>query len=131
MIALDTNVIVRYVMQDDARQAAQATRLIESLSSDEPGFVTQIAVVELGWVLTSAYGLGRDQVGAIVTQLLRTAELVVECSDQIWKALRSFGTGRADLSDCLMQVIAAEAGCSRTVTCDRHAAKSGGMVLLV
>ncbi len=51
MIGLDTNVVVRYIMQDDPKQSPKATRLIESLTSDAPGFVPLVAVIELVWVL--------------------------------------------------------------------------------
>ena len=62
MIGLDTNVLVRYVMQDDPKQALKATALIESLTDDNPGFITVISVLELYWVLTACYGLTNDQV---------------------------------------------------------------------
>ena len=52
MIGLDTNVLVRYIMQDDARQSLSATKLMESLTVDEPGFVSLVSVVELGWSCT-------------------------------------------------------------------------------
>ena len=54
MIGLDTNVLVRYIMQDDAKQSLKATKLMESLTVDEPGFVSLVAVVKLGWVLSSS-----------------------------------------------------------------------------
>ena len=72
MIGLDTNVLVRYLMQDDAKQAAKATRLMESLTVEVPGFVSIVSVVELGWVLTSAYGLTRSQLEQALEALLRT-----------------------------------------------------------
>jgi predicted nucleic-acid-binding protein len=53
MMGLDTNVMVRYIMQDDAKQSAQAARLLDALSVDKPGFVTLVSVVELVWVLSS------------------------------------------------------------------------------
>jgi predicted nucleic-acid-binding protein len=52
MIGLDTNVLVRYIMQDDVKQAAKATKLMESLSAQAPGFITLVSVVELVWVLS-------------------------------------------------------------------------------
>lgn len=63
MIGLDTNVLVRYIMQDDTKQSAKATQLIESLTSDEPGFIAMVSVVELYWVLTSSYGLAINRWG--------------------------------------------------------------------
>ncbi|TMH06351.1 MAG: type II toxin-antitoxin system VapC family toxin, partial [Betaproteobacteria bacterium] len=62
MIGLETNVLLRYIMQDDARQSLKATKLLESLMVDEPGFVPLVSVVELGWVLSSCYDLDREQV---------------------------------------------------------------------
>lgn len=130
MIGLDTNVLVRYIMQDDARQASLATRLIESLSAESPGFVPLVSVVELGWVLSSAYELGRNQLVAAIEGLLRTKELVVERAEIVWKALRLVQGTNADLADCLISCSAAAAGCPKTMTFDRGAAKSGGMTLI-
>lgn len=130
MIGLDTNVLVRYIMQDDARQAPLATRLLESLSSESPGFVPLVSVVELGWVLSSAYELSRAQLADAFEGLLRTSEIVVERSETVWKALRLFQGSNADFADCLIERSAASAGCERTMTFDRGAAKSCGMALL-
>ena len=130
MIGLDINVLVRYIMQDDARQASLATRLIESLSAELPGFVPLVSVVELGWVLSSAYELDRNQLVAAIEGLLRTKELVVERAEIVWKALRAVQGTNADFADCLISCSAAAAGCPKTMTFDRGAAKSGGMTLI-
>ncbi len=71
MIGLDTNVLVRYIMQDDAKQAALATRLIESLSVESPAYLPLVAVVELAWGLGSAYNLDRQQVAGAFVAFLR------------------------------------------------------------
>ena len=81
MIGLDTNVLVRYIMQDDARQSALATRLVESLTVGSPGFLPLVSVVELAWVLSSAYELDRGQVVRAFEALLRTKEIVAGRSD--------------------------------------------------
>jgi predicted nucleic-acid-binding protein len=130
MIGLDTNVLVRYIMQDDARQSALATRLVESLSVELPGFVPLVSVVELAWVLSSAYALDRGQVVQAVESLLRTKEIVVERAEIVWKALRVFQRANADFADCLIERSAAVAGCDRTMTFDRGAARSCGMTLV-
>ena len=62
MIGLDTNVLVRYIMQDDIKQSPKATKLMESLSVETPGFAPIVAIVELVWVLESSYDLSRQQV---------------------------------------------------------------------
>jgi len=130
MIGLDTNVLVRYLMQDDAKQAAQATRLMESLTVESPGFVSIVSVVELGWILTSAYGLTRSQLEQALEGILRTKELVVDRADEILRALRVFRTATADLADCLIERSAAGAGCEQTMTFDVGAAKGAGMTLV-
>ena len=130
MIGLDANVLVRYIMQDDARQSALATRLVESLSVESPGFVPLVSVVELAWVLSSAYELDRGQVVQAFEGLLRTKEIAVERAEIVWKALRVFRSANADFADCLIERSAAVAGCDRTMTFDRGAARSCGMTLV-
>jgi predicted nucleic-acid-binding protein len=130
MIGLDTNVLVRYIMQDDLKQSALATRLIESRSVESRGFVPLVSVVELFWVMSSAYELDRGQLIQALEGLLRTKELVVERAEIVWKALRIFQTANVDFADCLIERSAAAAGCERTMTFDRGAAKNAGMTLL-
>jgi predicted nucleic-acid-binding protein len=130
MIGLDTNVLVRYIMQDDLKQSPAATRLIESRSVESRGFVPLVSVVELFWVMSSAYELDRGQLIAALEGLLRTKELVVERAEIVWKALRIFQTANVDFADCLIERSAAAAGCERTMTFDRGAAKNAGMTLL-
>jgi predicted nucleic-acid-binding protein len=130
MIGLDTNVLVRYIMQDDAKQAPQATRLVESLSAEAPGYLPLVAVVELAWVLSSAYDLNRAQLVEAFEGVLRTKELIIERAEVVWKALRGFQSANADFADCLIAHSAASAGCERTMTFDRGAAKSAGMTLM-
>jgi predicted nucleic-acid-binding protein len=130
MIGLDTNVIVRYVMQDDPKQSQKAVRLIEALSAESPGFVPVVAVVEFVWVLTSCYELTREQVAAAIDGVLRAKEFVVDRMEQIAQALRVYRSGSADFADCLIERGAASAGCEKTMTFDVSAAKSAGMTLI-
>lgn len=130
MIGLDTNVLVRYIMQDDAKQSALATRLVESLSAEAPGFVPLVSVVELAWVLFAAYELDRAQLVEAFEGLLRTKELVVDRAETVWKALRVFQGANADFADCLIERSSAAAGCERTMSFDRGAVKGCGMTLI-
>ena len=130
MIGLDTNVLVRYIMQDDTKQSLLATRLVESLSVDSPGYIPLVAVVELAWVLSSAYELDHTAVTRTFEALLRTKELMVENPEVVWKALRMMQSTGADFADCLVSNSAMAAGCERTMTFDRGAAKSAGMSLI-
>jgi predicted nucleic-acid-binding protein len=130
MIGLDTNVLVRYIMQDDPKQSPKASRLIEGLTPQEPGFVPLVSVIELVWVLGSAYRLGRQQVATALELLLRSKELVLDRPDQVLQAQRRYKAGNADFADCLIERLAHEAGCTATMTFDAAAAKSAGMTLI-
>lgn len=130
MIGLDANIVVRYVMQDDARQAPRASRLLESMTAQEPGFVSVVTVVELVWVLESSYELAREQVGNVLEGLLAPREIVVDRSEFVGQALRAYLSGKADLADALIERIGHQAGCKRTMTFDALGARDAGMVLL-
>lgn len=130
MIGLDTNVLVRYIMQDDPKQSLKATQLIESLDSDSPGFVSIVSVIELYWVLTSCYALSNVQVKQALEALLRTKQILVDRADQVMRALRVFADGKSDFADCLIERTAAGAGCTGTMTFDTGAAKHAGMTLV-
>ncbi len=130
MIGLDTNVLVRYVMQDDPKQSAKATRFIESLTPETAGFVSVVALIELVWVLNSCYDLTREQISQALDGLLRAKELVVDRAEQVGQALRVFRASSADFADCLIERTAHAAGCDRTMTFDRTAANGAGMMLI-
>ena len=130
MIGLDTNVLVRYVAQDDAKQSPKATRLIESLTVVAPGYVSIVSVIELVWVLSGCYASSKSEICEVLETLLRTKEIVVANTDTVWKALRLFKAGKADFTDCLIERSANEAGCGYTATFDRDAVKHCGMQLI-
>ncbi len=131
MIGLDTYVIVRYVAQDDVRQAAIATRLIEdSLSAEARGFVSIVTLAEIVWVMSSNYRAARAAVADIVEGLLTAPQLAIEKADVIWRALRAFRESKADFSDAVIVELGRDAGCTKTVTFDRHAAAHPGFEML-
>ncbi|WP_095094126.1 PIN domain-containing protein [Pseudomonas sp. Irchel 3A5] len=127
MIGLDTNVLVRYVAQDDARQSATASKLIESLTVSEPGFIALVSIVELVWVLQSSYKSSKSEIVLVLETLLRTRELTVENAETVWQALRRFTDSNADFADCLIERSAHAAGCDHVATFDSKAAKTAGM----
>ncbi len=130
MIGLDTNVVVRYIMQDDPRQSKQATTIMERLTVESPGFISLVGVTELVWVLESAYGLARKQVVEALTNLISIDVLKVERMSVVTAAVRVFAAGNADFADCLIERLSAHAGCDKTMTFDRNAARSANMVLI-
>ena len=127
MIGLDTNVIVRYLAQDDERQSAAATRLIEgSLSAESRGFVSIVTLAEVVWVMSSNYRVNRAAIADIIEGLLTAPQLTLEHAEVIWRALRGYRDSKADFSDALIVELGRDAGCTKTVTFDRQAAAHPG-----
>ena len=130
MIGLDTNVLVRYIAQDDPAQSGIANRLIEkTLSAEHPGFISTIVLCELVWVLEGAYECAHAEVVQVLDRLLRARPFVIERAEAAWQAKQMFATGKADFADCLIERTGSACGCDRTVTFDRTAARDAGMRL--
>jgi predicted nucleic-acid-binding protein len=131
MIGIDTNVLVRYLTQDDVVQSAKATQLIEhELSDEEPGFISVVVMVEIVWVLERAYGLPASAIALTIERILAVGVLYVECEQQVFAAAIVLREGRGSFADALIGALGARAGCSRTVTFDRKAARLPEFALL-
>jgi predicted nucleic-acid-binding protein len=129
VIGLDTNVLVRYIAQDEPSQATLATKLIESFTAEAPGFVSTVTLVETVWVLARAYKTAKAEILQVVEGLLRARELVIEDAETNYLALNQFAATTVDYADAVIAQAGRRAGCEFTVTFDRCAA-SGGMRLL-
>ena len=130
MKALDTNVLVRYFAQDDARQSAIATRLLEDgLSAADRGFVSLLVLLETVWVMESRYHCDAAAVADILLDLLDAPTLEVQDAPAVRAALQRYRKGDVDLHDCLI-VALADARKARVLTFDAKAAKKLGMELL-
>ena len=130
MIGLDTNVLVRYLTQDDPVQAAQATTLIEHrLNDDEPGFISVVAMAETVWVLRRFYRFGSEQIVGAIERMLGAATLVVENEREVFTAMIALKEGRGEFGDALIGALSARAGCSRVLTFDRQALRLPGFEL--
>ena len=130
MIGLDTNVLLRFFLQDEPDQSARAAALMSSLSAPEPGFISSVTLAEAVWVLERSYRKPKDEVVFFVRGLLEAEQLVIENHDSVAQALRKFGGSNADFADCLIERLCHNAGCIRTMTFDLNGSKSSGMVLL-
>jgi len=120
MIGLDTNVLVRYLMQDDAAQASRASAAIESVAGrGERLRLTAITLCELVWVLESAYRQTRADVARALDQIVRTADFDLEHVDHVRTAIEQYRTTPADFADALIGLLNAAAGCEHTLTFDR------------
>jgi predicted nucleic-acid-binding protein len=127
MIGLDTNVLVRYLTQDDPIQSPKATLVIEhQLTEDDPGFVSIVAMAETVWVLDSAYGLGSPALAAIIERILQIEVLIVENEREVFGAMVALKEARGSFADALIGALGAKAGCSRTLSFDRAALRLPG-----
>ena len=127
MIGLDTNVVVRYLAQDDPIQSPKATEIIERrLTTDNPGFVSIVAMVETVWVLDRAYGLPKHEIAAAVERMLQTEVLVVENEQEVFTAMIVLKEGRGSFSDTIIAALGAKAGCPFTLTFDQKALRMSG-----
>ncbi|QBF34287.1 PIN domain-containing protein [Thalassococcus sp. S3] len=130
MIGLDTNVLVRFLTQDDPQQGKAAMTLMASLTEDRPGFVPREVLVETVWVLESAYKFSRAEIAGALDGLLEARELVIEAAEQVGLALSRYAKGGAGFSDHMILAMAAQAGCGTVYTFDRKAAQEPGATLL-
>lgn len=127
MIGIDTNVIVRYIVQDDPKQAKAATKLIEqSCSPDNPGSINHIVMCEIVWVLKRNYKLDKASICQVIEQIMLTDRIVIEDIQLVWKALETFKETKADFADCLLGQRNLQAGCGYTATLDDAASETTG-----
>ena len=131
MAALDTNVLVRFLVQYDAAQLAAARKLIRRcVNEGETIYVPVTVSLELEWVLRSNFGFSKPDVIRTLSQLLSSAELSFDSEGALEFALANYGQGSADYLDCLHVALAAQAGEKPLWTFDRAAAKLDSARLL-
>ncbi len=119
MIGVDTNVLVRYLVQDDAKQAAAAKRFFDKArTSGEELFINNIVLCELVWVLDSVYGITKQDIVSTIKRLSATTQICFEASTILGRTVDAFATGKADFADYLIGAVNAEVGAS-TVTFDK------------
>ncbi len=131
MAALDTNVLVRFLVSDDAEQGEAAARLIRGVA--EAGstlFVPVTVLLELEWVLRSAFEFDKATVLHALFRLLGSFDLGFESESAVEIALAHYARGMADFADCLHVALAGEAGEQPLWTFDKAASKVDGAQLL-
>lgn len=130
MIGLDTNVLVRYLAQDDPVQSPRAADIIErQLTGQNPGFVSLVTLVETVWVLDRVYSLTAPRIAAAVEHILEADTLVVQNEQDVFTAMVALKEGRSRFSDALIAALGQTAGCSYTLTFDRKALRIPGFKL--
>ncbi|MFZ0887325.1 MAG: type II toxin-antitoxin system VapC family toxin, partial [Candidatus Binataceae bacterium] len=127
---LHTNILVRYLAQDDPVQSPEATELIERrLTEENPGFVSVVAMTETVWVLERAYGLASHEIAAAIERTLEADVLTIESEQEVFTAMIALKEGRGSFADALIGALAAKAGCSHTLTFDQKALQLPGFKL--
>jgi predicted nucleic-acid-binding protein len=130
MIGLDTNILVRYLAQDDPVQSPQARKLIENkLTEENPGFLSVVVMAETVWVLERAYGLADKDIAAAIELTLRAEVLVVESEQEVFTAMIALKERRGFFADALIGALGAKAGCSHTLSFDQKALRLPGFEL--
>lgn len=130
MIALDTNVIVRYVVGDDPVQARLASDIFARLSEEDPGFVCREVLLELVWVLGHTYGYGRPAIGRVLEGLLSATELEIEDANALGAILHLYVDRGFDFADLMIRQVSLKRGASPVLSFDRKAARLEGVALI-
>jgi predicted nucleic-acid-binding protein len=127
MLGIDTNVVVRLVVSDDAEQTRRARKLVEqALTRDEPVLVSLLVLLESEWVLRSRYGFNRESLLRIFRALLEARELSFEDEPALEEALFRWKDSACEFSDCLIVAHNRQVGCRSTATFDGRAARLPG-----
>ena len=120
MIGLDTNILVRYLTQDDPSQARLVNRVIDKAAkAGDIFFITGVALCELVWVLEDVYRYKKTEILHALETILRTAQFRFESKNELWRAYHDYQSGKADFSDYLIGQLGLASGCKTTLTFDR------------
>ncbi len=131
MTGLDTNVLLRYLLQDDPKQSPLATRFVdECCTPDNPGRVNVVVLCELVWVLSRGYHYDRQSIAKVLREMLAAPELSIEQDEAVWQTLRLYERGTAGFADYFIGILNHRAEASPTVTFDQKAAKESLFKLL-
>jgi len=128
MIGVDTNVILRHLLQDDARQSPIASRFLADRSPDDPAYLSTAVVLELVWTLRRRYGFPQAEVSRIVLSLSRSNDILLQDSVAVRRAVWDAEEANVDIADALIAHSAIDAGCDGVVTFDRRAQRLPGML---
>jgi predicted nucleic-acid-binding protein len=130
MTGIDTNVLTRFIMQDDRQQFMAASAFMSSLTPESPGFIGLVTVAEICWILMRRYRLSRSQFSLAMERLLNSTLLQFENQNLVAEALLLFDKTNADFADCLVSLSAKASGCDDVVTFDIRSSKVLAMTLL-
>jgi len=130
VIAVDTNVLVRYLVRDEEEMSESARTLLEGLSAVEPGFICREVAIELVWVLERSYRLARTDIADVLVQLTTTDSLVIEAAEDVLSVTHRYQQGGPDFADLMILAAARRVGASHLQTFDRRLSQEDGAVLV-
>lgn len=120
MIALDTNVLVRYLAQDDPAQARVVSDIIErAAEQDAPLFLSDVVIVETSWVLARAYKVSRSSIADVLHRLADARHVEMRDDDSVRRAAAAYAKGKGDFADYFVRELSRDAGCDEVLTFDR------------
>lgn len=122
MIGVDTNVLVRFLTGNDASQHSAVMSFFAARTAAEPAYIGAVTLAETVWVLRRRYGLPVDEIVESLAMIIDSDDFVVEGREAV-DAARSGTIKPSQLTDCLVALLNERAGCSRTLTFDRSAAR--------
>ena len=129
MIGLDTNVIIRYLAQDDSIQSSKASKLIDSLNEENKGFISLVTIIEMVWVMQGPYQATKLETIHILNLLLQVHTIQVENASVILQAIHVYANSAEDFADCLIERSAHHVGCKVTMSFNKKA-QSAGMQMI-
>jgi predicted nucleic-acid-binding protein len=130
MTGLDTNILVRYLTQDDPLQSRKAVEIIERrLSAENPGFVSVVTMAETVWVLDRAYDLSKREIASAIERMLQVEVLIIQHEQEVFAAMIALKQGSSSFSDAIIAELGAQAGCIHTLTFDQKALRFPGFRL--
>ncbi|MDP8237450.1 MAG: type II toxin-antitoxin system VapC family toxin [Candidatus Hatepunaea meridiana] len=130
MIALDTNILIRYITRDNEEQAQQVDTLVErTIENNDELFVSDITLCEIVWVLKSGYRRSRQEIVRVLWSLYRSTHLAFISMENYLSALEAYETGKGDFADYLIREYAYSVGCDTVVTFDKKLLTASGFRL--
>jgi predicted nucleic-acid-binding protein len=131
MNGLDTNILIRYLTQDDPIQSPKATEIIERrFTRENPGFISLVTMAEIVWVLGSMYALADREIADTVERMLQADTLAIQNEQQVYTAMVALRKGWGAFADALNGALGAWAGCDSTLTIDKKALRLAGFELV-
>lgn len=131
MIGLDTNVLLRVLVDDGSPDVAKARNFVAARAAEGSDFhIDAVVLVEMAWVLETVFGYGRAEIAAAIDAILRNAAYILDGRETVVAALAAFRTTKADFSDCLIVARNAGAACECTATLDKGMRRLPGVTVI-